>query len=183
MENSPLTVVSVPGFESATDTFHVTAADVEGIETFIADLASAVDVNSGQEGLFVLSPAVDASSGPIAWMWKQNLDGHRDLGVSAVCNYTPVAGVARRGHVLQCLIMPDHTHHAFAGAQRPVPLLVRVASLVAKPDSSTRFRSAKTPTSHLLLAPVQRLRLLSMAFRPLNERWGDETPVAPRAGL
>lgn len=65
----------------------------------------------------VLGPGIDSGRGPLAWMWKQNLDGHRDLGVSAVCNYTPVAGVARRGHVLQCFIMPDHTHHAFSGAE------------------------------------------------------------------
>ncbi len=65
----------------------------------------------------VLGPGIDSGRGPIAWMWKQNLDGHRDLGVSAVCNYTPVAGVARRGHSLQCFIMPDHTHHAFSGDQ------------------------------------------------------------------
>ena len=65
----------------------------------------------------VLGPGIDSGRGPIAWMWKQNLDGHRDLGVSAVCNYTPVAGVARRGHGLQCFIMPDHTHHAYSGGQ------------------------------------------------------------------
>ena len=65
----------------------------------------------------VLGPGIDSGRGPIAWMWKQNLDGHRDLGVSAVCNYTPVAGVARRGHRIQCFIMPDHTHHAFSGAE------------------------------------------------------------------
>ncbi len=46
----------------------------------------------------VLGPGIDTGRGPIAWMWKQNLDGHRDLGVSAVCNYTPVAGVAQRGN-------------------------------------------------------------------------------------
>jgi hypothetical protein len=65
----------------------------------------------------VLGPGIDCGRGPIAWMWKQNLDGHRDLGVSAVCNYTPVTGVARRGHSLQCFIMPDHTHHCYAGAK------------------------------------------------------------------
>jgi len=65
----------------------------------------------------VLGPGIDSGRGPVAWMWKQNLDGHRDLGVSAVCNYTPVAGVARRAHNLQCFIMPDHTHHAFSAAR------------------------------------------------------------------
>lgn len=65
----------------------------------------------------VLGPGFDSGRGPIAWMWKQNIDGHRDLGVWAVCNYTPVTGVARRGHCRQCFIMPDHTHHCFAGAR------------------------------------------------------------------
>lgn len=65
----------------------------------------------------VLGPGIDSGRGPMAWMWKQNLDGHRDLGVSALCNYSPVAGVARRGHSLQCFIMPDHTHHCFSGAK------------------------------------------------------------------
>ena len=65
----------------------------------------------------VLGPGIDSGRGPIAWMWKQNLDGHRDLGVSAVSNYTPVTGVARRAHNLQCFIMPDHIHHAFSGGR------------------------------------------------------------------
>jgi hypothetical protein len=64
----------------------------------------------------VLGPGIDSGRGPIAWMWKQNLDGQRDLGVWALCNYTPVCGVARRGHAIQGFIMPDHTHHCFAGA-------------------------------------------------------------------
>lgn len=63
----------------------------------------------------VLSPSIDSGRGPIVWLWKQNLDGHRDLGASAVCNYTPVAGVAHRAHMLQCFIMPEHAHHGFVG--------------------------------------------------------------------
>lgn len=65
----------------------------------------------------VLSPAIDSGRGPVAWMWKQNIDGHRDAGASSVFNYTPVFGVARRGHSLQCFIMPDHTHHFFGKAE------------------------------------------------------------------
>jgi hypothetical protein len=63
----------------------------------------------------VISPAIDSGRGPIVWYWKQNVDGHRDLGFSIVCNYTPVTGLNRRGHMLQCFIMSDHTHHGFSG--------------------------------------------------------------------
>ena len=63
----------------------------------------------------VLSPAVDDRRGPIAWMWKQNLDGHRDLGTSAVMYYPGLAGVDQRGYRLQTFIMPDVVHHGFAG--------------------------------------------------------------------
>jgi len=35
----------------------------------------------------VLSPAFDNGCGAIVWYWKQNVDGHRDLGFSIVCNY------------------------------------------------------------------------------------------------
>lgn len=63
----------------------------------------------------VLSPAVDSGRGPIVWYWKQNVDGHRDLGASIVCNYTTVTGLNRRGHMLQCFIIPQHVHHGFGG--------------------------------------------------------------------
>ena len=60
----------------------------------------------------VLDCAFD-SRGPIVWMWKQNLDAHRDLGTSSVSSYGP----RRREYSLQCFIMPDHTHHFFGGAE------------------------------------------------------------------
>ena len=63
----------------------------------------------------VLSPGIDSGSGPIAWMWKQNLDGHRDLGTSAVMYYGGLPGVDLRGYRLQTFIMPDVVHHGFAG--------------------------------------------------------------------
>ena len=63
----------------------------------------------------VLSPAIDSGRGPIVWYWKQNVDGHRDLGASIVCNYTTVTGLNRRGHMLQCFIMPQHVHNGFSG--------------------------------------------------------------------
>ncbi len=63
----------------------------------------------------VLSPAIDSGRGASVWFWKQNVDGHRDAGFSIVCNYTAITGLNRRGHTLQCFIMPDHWHHAFSG--------------------------------------------------------------------
>lgn len=61
----------------------------------------------------VLDGAFDSTRGPIVWMWKQNLDAHRDLGVSSVSSYGP----RRREYSLQCFIMPDYTHHFFGGTQ------------------------------------------------------------------
>ena len=43
----------------------------------------------------VLSPAIDSGHGAAVWYWMQNVDGHRDLGVSSVCNYTTVTGLDR----------------------------------------------------------------------------------------
>ena len=63
----------------------------------------------------VLSPAVDHSSGPAAWMYKQNLDGHRDLE-AAICAYYGGVCPSRRGWMLQQFIMPDTVHHAYSGA-------------------------------------------------------------------
>ncbi len=63
----------------------------------------------------VLSPAIDSGRGGIVWYWKQNVDGHRDAGFSVVCNYTAITGLNRRGHMLQCFIMPEHSHHYFSG--------------------------------------------------------------------
>jgi hypothetical protein len=65
----------------------------------------------------VLSPAIDSGRGEIVWYWKQNVDGHRDMGASIVCNYTVVTGLNRRGHMLQCFIMPQHVHHFFGGGK------------------------------------------------------------------
>ena len=63
----------------------------------------------------VLSPAIDSGSGPVAWYWKQCIDGHRDLGVTSVGIYGGVTGAARRGYQLQTFIMPDLVHHGFSG--------------------------------------------------------------------
>ncbi len=49
----------------------------------------------------VVSPAVDSSSGPIAWMWKTFLDGHRDLGLSTTNVYSYHPGVQRGGFLEQ----------------------------------------------------------------------------------
>jgi uncharacterized protein YecT (DUF1311 family) len=63
----------------------------------------------------VLSPAIDSGRGAALWYWKQNVDGHRDMGASIVCNYTGVTGLNYRGHMIQCFIMAEHSHHYFAG--------------------------------------------------------------------
>ncbi|MCY2995330.1 MAG: hypothetical protein NTY19_46825 [Planctomycetota bacterium] len=63
----------------------------------------------------VLSPAVDHFSGPAAWMYKQNLDGHRDLGCSVVAFYGGVCP-SRRGWMLQQFIMPEMVHHGYSGS-------------------------------------------------------------------
>jgi hypothetical protein len=63
----------------------------------------------------VLSPAIDSGAGPIAWFWKQCLDGHRDLGTTAIGFYAGHTGAARRGYQLQTFIMPDLVHHGFSG--------------------------------------------------------------------
>ena len=61
----------------------------------------------------VLSPATD-NSGPAAWFWKNNIEGHRDLGTSSVSCYMP-PGVTNRGYMLQTFIMPGMIHHGFSG--------------------------------------------------------------------
>ncbi len=63
----------------------------------------------------VLSPAIDSGRGASVWFWKNNLDGHRDAGFSIVCNYTAITGLNRRGHMIQCFIMPEQSHHYFSG--------------------------------------------------------------------
>ncbi len=62
----------------------------------------------------VISPAIDGCSGPVAWLWKQFLDGHRDLGVFTVSYYGTVATTIRDWR-LQMFLMPDTSHHGYAG--------------------------------------------------------------------
>ena len=63
----------------------------------------------------VVSDAYDTGGGPVVWMWKQNLDAHRDLGMNHIGPYGRIPGVLRRGYALQCFIMPDTIHHGFSG--------------------------------------------------------------------
>jgi len=63
----------------------------------------------------VLSPAVDGSSGPAAWMWKTLLDGHRDLETSNINVYSGHAGVVRGAFLEQTFIIPENQHHGFSG--------------------------------------------------------------------
>ena len=62
----------------------------------------------------VLSPAVDSGRAPVIWMYKQNLDGHRDVGTSIEADFNP-PGVMQRAYLLQTFIMPDIVHHGFSG--------------------------------------------------------------------
>jgi hypothetical protein len=62
----------------------------------------------------VLWPAWDAASGPSLWMWKQEVDGRRDLGVSLVNHFTH-PGLKRRAMALQTFIVPEVEHHGFGG--------------------------------------------------------------------
>lgn len=63
----------------------------------------------------ILSAAVDHYSGPAAWSYKQNLDGHRDLNCAVVAFYGGTCP-SRRGWMLQQFIMPEMVHHAYAGS-------------------------------------------------------------------
>ena len=63
----------------------------------------------------VLSPAVDGASGPIAWMWKTKLDGHRDLGVAPINIYAYHSGVQRGAYLEQTFIIPENQRRAFSG--------------------------------------------------------------------
>jgi hypothetical protein len=63
----------------------------------------------------VLSPAADASSGPIAWMWKTKIDGHRDLGVAPINPYSHHAGLQRGAYLDQTFIIPENQRRGFSG--------------------------------------------------------------------
>jgi hypothetical protein len=63
----------------------------------------------------VLSPAVDGASGPIGWMWKTKLDGHRDLGVALIGPYNYQPGVQRGAYLEQTFIIPENQRRAFSG--------------------------------------------------------------------
>jgi Tfp pilus assembly protein PilF len=65
----------------------------------------------------VVSPAVDSSSGPIAWMWKTQIDGHRDMGMSQVGVYSFHAGVVRGGFLPLTFVMPENQHHGYGGTK------------------------------------------------------------------
>jgi hypothetical protein len=91
----------------------------------------------------VLSPAVDSGAGPIAWYWKTNLDGHRDLGLAMNCYYGHITGTSRRGYMLQTFILPDMVHHGFSS--RPMKFRYTLLNDV--------FHSAKLDFHWRLLGP------------------------------
>jgi hypothetical protein len=59
--NSPLIAGTLAGGEVLVDTFRVTAADAAGNEEFTASIISAVDANSGQTDLVIVSPGADTT--------------------------------------------------------------------------------------------------------------------------
>ncbi len=64
----------------------------------------------------VLSPAVDSGAGPIAWMYKTMIDGHRDLGLAIThIHNSGLPGVTRGGYLPQTVIIAENQHHGFAG--------------------------------------------------------------------
>ncbi len=63
----------------------------------------------------VLSAAVDAASGPVAWMWKTKIDGHRDLGMSVIHPYSFHAGLQRGAYLDRTFIIPENQRRGFAG--------------------------------------------------------------------
>jgi hypothetical protein len=103
----------------------------------------------------VLSPAVDGGSGAAAWLHKQNLDGHRDLGCSVIAFYGGVCP-SRRGYMLQQFIMPDLVHHAYAGRHFSrdyslhndlfVPAVVSLAYRFIGPDGVVHSRGEEAYT-------------------------------------
>jgi hypothetical protein len=87
----------------------------------------------------VVSPAVDSSSGPIAWMWKTELDGHRDFGLSVVNAYSFLPGVVRGAFLEQALIMPENQRHGFAGSKQTRRFTI-INSLFRPHDMALRWR-------------------------------------------
>ncbi|MBU8922157.1 MAG: T9SS type A sorting domain-containing protein [Bacteroidales bacterium] len=57
--DSPLVLNRLCGGETLRDTFHVRTADMTGIESFVTSVQSAVDLNSGETGLFNSATPID----------------------------------------------------------------------------------------------------------------------------
>ena len=91
----------------------------------------------------VLSPAVDSSSGPIVWMWKTMLDGHRDMGISQTGSYSYHPGLQRGAYLEQTFIIPENQHHAYGGTKE-----TRRFTIV-----NSLFRPHKMTLKWKLLAP------------------------------
>lgn len=64
----------------------------------------------------VLGWAVDSSSGPGCWFWKNKIDGHRDLGVAPIHPYRH-PGVPSRAFAPKTFLMPELDHNAFSGSK------------------------------------------------------------------
>jgi hypothetical protein len=72
-------------------------------------------------------------------MWKTELDGHRDFGLSVVNAYSFLPGVVRGAFLEQALIIPENQHHGFAGSQQTRRFTI-INSLFRSHDMALRWR-------------------------------------------
>ena len=76
----------------------------------------------GEEAMLARCQAMDPA---MVWRWKQDFDGQRDIGMILHSDHDMAAGTVTRAHMLQTFLMPDVSHHGFAGQKltRPYALL------------------------------------------------------------
>ena len=103
----------------------------------------------------ILSPATD-SSGPAVWLWKNNLDGHRDAGTSSVSSYA-VWGASHRAYVLQQFVLPEVIHHGFAG--KTMSMKYDVLSDIYRPADMTFKWSLTGPDGKAVAGASQEYKM------------------------
>jgi hypothetical protein len=84
----------------------------------------------------------DFSAGML-WRFKQDFDGQRDLDLAIHSNHDMLAGTVTRGHPLRMFLIPDVSHHGFAGRK-----MVRPHSLL-----NDLFRPAKLTLKWAFVGP------------------------------
>ena len=82
----------------------------------------------------VLSSPNENLCGPMEWMWKNIIDGQRDIPIAMHCFDDSLPGLITRGDRLQTIILPDTIHHGFAGAKQS-----RLYTLVNDTFSSANY--------------------------------------------